>query len=134
MPVRERDDQIAFVRNHSAGNGDEAAIWLSGKRTEHSLDLSGLAHAMNEHIYPRRSSRRVNQGQKSGCCRCYRIVDDGGACDRWRDLLEQLKPFCADGKLEIGKTGHVAPRMRQTGDKACADRVNELREYHRNRA
>ena len=46
---------------------------------------------------------------------------------RRRDLPEQLHRFAEQGKVDEGKTGDVAARVRQAGDQALLNRVVDHR-------
>src|SRR5262249_13548995 len=52
----------------------------------------------------------------------------------WRDLLEQFKPFCADGVFEGDKSGGITTRPRHAFDEAGTDRVDHSRKHDRHRS
>src|SRR5437588_200468 len=52
-----------------------------------------------------------------------RIAQHRDANGAWRKLFEQFKPLRADTKIKRGKSGRVAARAREAGNKAAADRI-----------
>jgi hypothetical protein len=62
------------------------------------------------------------------------IANDRHAGDAWRYILEQLKPFRAQGELECGKSSDVAAGLRQARDEASTDGITHVYEYNRDGA
>jgi hypothetical protein len=52
-----------------------------------------------------------------------RIVNQRGARNAGRDLLQRSQPFSPDRRLERNETRDVAFRPRQARNKAAADRI-----------
>src|SRR5262249_3769278 len=94
-----------------------------------AFGLSGVAHAIGEHVYSERTAGRLDHRQEaSGIGRRW-VVDDDNTRHGRCDLLEQLQPFGSDRKLEEGEPSDIAPGMRKAGHKRGADRISNLGEY-----
>src|SRR5262245_37651580 len=75
--------------------------YLDAQRWRHSLDRGELGRASGQGRVPKN---------------CY----SGHA---WRDLFEQLQPFCAQAIFKIGEPGGVAAWPRQAFDITCTDGI-----------
>ena len=121
----------AMDRCERAHRHDQTAVRCAHGRRDGALDVAGVAQVDRVHLHPERRRHRLDGAQ---------LADHGGdggiakhrrARDLRRDLLEQLQPFPADAVFEIGETGDVASRPRQTGNEAAADRVDGIDEHDR---
>src|SRR5690349_22716901 len=59
------------------------------------------------------------------------IEHEGDLPDLQRDLAQDLEPFAAEGRLEIGEPCDIATRPRETRDKTTGDRIAIGDEYDR---
>ena len=61
---------------------------------QRALDLAGIADVDGTHLYAEGRRNRLNRTEKTGTGRNSGLTNDCHACHVWRDLLEQLEPFC----------------------------------------
>src|SRR6516165_4102093 len=130
---RERDDQIAMDYRFWGSGKDQATVWRPGESHDGALDLARVAHINRTQLQSQRRRHRLYD----------RVLTDPGAhsgvpkdrCSRHagRDLLEQLKPFSAEGVLECAKSSDVAARMCQGLDEPGANWVGDRRKHDRYR-
>src|SRR3974377_1630468 len=97
---RERDDQIAIDYRFWRSGNDQTTVWRLREGHDGALDLARVAHINRTQLHPQRRCHRLydrvltDPGAHSGVSK-YCVARHAG-----RDLLEQLKPFSAEGVLE----------------------------------
>src|SRR5262245_23665390 len=111
VPGRRRDDQIAMNRRQRAPRHDQTTIRRARKSRDGALDLSGVAHVDRPYIHPDRRRHGLDYRELADPAGYGGITEN--CCPRyaWRDLLEQLQPFCAQAVFEGRETGGVAARL-----------------------
>src|SRR4029079_12758407 len=60
--------------------------------------------------------------------RLHGIVNNGDTPDARRDLFEHLQHLSAHREFSIRKAGYISTRLREAGDKATPDGINDLDE------
>src|SRR5215472_1892608 len=133
MARRELDDEIAIDRRCAVRKDSEAAVGHAGDCDNRALDICGVIfYVTGEHFDAKRRC--------SGLGRVLQIVKIGGsfwisqkcrAFSRWRNVLEHLKPFTNNARLEDHEAGDIAARTRDTRDEASTDRVDDEGEHDR---
>src|SRR6516164_7927013 len=114
--------------------GDETAVWLPRECRDAAIDFGIGAHVDRDELHTRRDRRPLDRRELANTAGHSWIANDRHACDARRYVLEQLKPFRAQGELECGKSSDVAAGLRQTRDEATADGIAHVYEYNRDGA
>ena len=120
----QRDDEIAISKRHSVRTDNKAAIALSSKRRQGSLNLVRVMHTESDQLDLECRSpgfskfEEVNTG---GSLRMHHVPD---ALNRRHDLLEKLQPFSAHRALPIGEPREVGVGTRLVADKTGTNRIS----------
>src|SRR5262249_10572702 len=57
------------------------------------------------------------------------VAKDCHLLDGWCNLLQQLKPLCANPVFELGKSSDITTGLRQAIDEAGTDWIDDVREH-----
>src|SRR6516225_6144110 len=94
-------------------SNDQTTVWRLRESHDGALDLARVPHINRTQLHAKRWCHRLydrvltDPGAHSG------VPKDRGSRHAGRDLLEQLKPFSAEGVLECAKSSDVAAWMCQ---------------------
>src|SRR5262249_2811676 len=124
---RQIGDQFYPQIGEGVGRQNEPAIRRMRETLEGGFDISGGANRDDTRLYPegrRRSLDRAHEefGLRGGVG----IEHDADTGEAWRNLLEEVKPFVANGELIRAEAGEVAARPRHIGNKTLRDRIGDL--------
>src|SRR5262249_26257621 len=112
-------------------NGSISA--LLGRGSECSFNILGTQYVEVLNLHFQRSSGELRLFDDLRSVGFDRTADDGNAGELGNDLLEKLEPFAAQLRGEVGQSGEVSSRSRQTGDEPAGNRIAVLREDNGNR-
>lgn len=113
-----------------AGCHDQAAVRLTRKCSDATLELVGVAHVNRMEFDPEGWRRHgLNRGELTDTGSYRGVAKDGYSRHVGCELFEKFEPFSAEIVFKCAKAGGVATRPSQTGNKTSADRINDVREH-----
>src|SRR5215213_9331264 len=136
MTLRKVDDERAVYDHELIGHDNEPSVGLAGKRGQRGFHLGGGVD--RDRLQLDRKIRRrgfdVAQEIRTAEDRYLRVEQDRDLTDPRHDLLEELEPFGAHGRLDIGEASHVSARPREALSKLLADWIRRRNEHDWDRA
>jgi len=125
------DNLIAVDEVDRMRQNDQAAARLDRQCRNHSLDISDVPHFGRNHRRPELSPRHFGCAQIGRMHRYIRVQQYHRPRNVGRILFEHFEPLSPHLRLKVREPCEVAARVRETFDKAAADRVGDLHEYAR---
>src|SRR3989475_1685346 len=107
-----RDIRRATRRHHSAE--EKIRIVLEGLRGEDSIAELCRKEGINQNLYYRWSKEFLEAGKKRLAGDTLGAEQESRSRNARCDFFEQFNPFSANRRLEIGKSGQIAARPRET--------------------
>src|SRR5947209_16956293 len=95
---------------------NQAATGLARDRCNGALNFLWLAHADWPQLHSQRWPDGLDCGELTDSVRRGGVPKDDCSLHAWQYLSEELQQFRANSIFELGKTGSVAARARQTID------------------
>jgi hypothetical protein len=129
---RQCNEQLAMSGSRRASSHNQAAVSALREGFDRTLDLTSVVHVYRAQFEAERGSKCLQDGELTRAGRDCRIAHHREARNARRDLLHEFQPFAREGIFECGKSGRVAPRLRQALNVAGTDRVGDSREHDRN--
>src|SRR5262252_2543591 len=108
---------------------DQTAVGTACEAGDRSLNLAGVAYVDRTELDAKRWRHGLNCAPQPDAGRYGGIADDCHSRHAWRNLLEQLQPFCADSVFKGSKPSDVPTRPCQTVDERRPDWIGNLREH-----
>src|SRR5262245_28225650 len=126
----EPDDQISMDDRPCARRRNQAAIGRTRKRRDCAFNFTCLTRADRGQLQSERRCSCLDCAELASSGRNIGIANDGDPRHSWRNLLEQLQPFCAQTVFKTDKACDVTTWPRQAIDEASADRIDNVREHN----
>src|SRR5262245_41395599 len=115
------------------GREKQAAVRQSPRSFDGALDLGRVMHRESLRLHAERGCRALECRQHEQVSRgIVRVVNERGAGNAWRGLLEDFQHLADHRELEHREPGDVAARPREARNKALPGRIGDARQDDRN--
>src|SRR5262245_63394421 len=130
MSHGDSDDQLELNNSKRTHHHHHAVGWNRRKSRHSALDFGGYCQIYWDYLNARRRCEGLNHGPLPNPRRSPLVANNAYARNLRRQFSQEVEPFGAQAKFELGEAGQIAAWACQAIHNPATNRIDGLSEYN----